>query len=59
MEEGGYSRERAQTTLLREIARGDNNPPGDEEVSLITDDRPERSLADGTVYCSPTPTSEH
>lgn len=33
MEERGYSRERATTALMREIARGDLSPPKDEEVS--------------------------
>lgn len=32
MEDYGYSRERAQTALLREISRGDGSPPGDQEV---------------------------
>lgn len=35
MEERGYNRERATSALLREIARGDNSPPSDDEVSTV------------------------
>lgn len=35
MEENGYSRERAQTALLQELARGDINPPDDEEIFQV------------------------
>lgn len=38
MKECGYSRERATSALLREISRGDSNPPGEDEVSFLQDD---------------------
>jgi hypothetical protein len=43
MEEWGYSRERAQQTLLQEIAHSD--PPADDEVSLVS----ERLLVSATL----------